>query len=238
MWKNSAFSIVEILTSYSSESGCTVAHLVKVDGNGSVFQRHFKSGTEHLLHIHRDNLIMFSHRIPSFRFTPEAGTMFELEHSAVPENIHQENTSTCISHFSELSGLHDDTNGFPETAVAKFSNPSSTSKIEAGSPMQAMMSCNTKWSPKDFLEGQIWAVFDSRDRMPRSYVRIIHVVSYTSVFVLKLEPHPMLNEEIQWVEDGLPVASGVFRAGTETTYKDIWEFSHPVECDWSAKRSF
>jgi len=207
MWKNSAFSIVEILTSYSSESGCTVAHLVKVDGNGSVFQRHFKSGTEHLLHIHRDNLIMFSHRIPSFRFTPEAGTMFELEHSAVPENIHQENTSACVSHFSELSGLHDDTNGFPETAVAKFSNPSSTSKIEAG-----------------------W--------MPRSYVRIIHVVSYTSVFVLKLEPHPMLNEEIQWVEDGLPVASGVFRAGTETTYKDIWEFSHPVECDWSAKRYF
>ncbi|CAD6235162.1 unnamed protein product [Miscanthus lutarioriparius] len=63
MWKNSAFSIVEILTSYSSESGCTVAHLVKVDGNGSVFQRHFKSGTEHLLRIHRDNLIMFSHRI-------------------------------------------------------------------------------------------------------------------------------------------------------------------------------
>ena len=104
--------------------------------------------------------------------------------------------------------------------------------------MQAMMSYNTKWAPKDFLEGQIWAVFDSRDRMPRSYVRIIHVVSYTSVFVLKLEPHPMLNEEIQWVEDGLPVASGVFRAGTETTYKDIWEFSHPVECDWSAKRYF
>ncbi|EES04139.1 uncharacterized protein LOC8059390 [Sorghum bicolor] len=240
MWKSSAFSIVEILTSYSSESGCTVAHLVKVDGHGSVFQRRFKSGTEHLLQIHRDNLITFSHRIPSFRFTSEAGTMFELEHSTVPENIRQENTSACVSYFSELSGLHDDTNGFPETAVAQFSNPSSTSKMEAGSPMQAMMSYNynTKWSPKDFLEGQIWAVFDSRDRMPRSYVRIIHVVSYTSVFVLKLEPHPMLNEEIQWVEDGLPVASGVFRAGTQTSYKDIWEFSHPVECDWSAKRSF
>ena len=52
-----------------------------------------------------------------------------------------------------------------------------------------------------------------------------HVLQF---FVLKLEPHPMLNEEIQWVEDGLPVASGVFRPGTETTYKDIWEFLHPV----------
>jgi hypothetical protein len=48
----------------------------------------------------------------------------------------------------------------------------------------------------------------------------------------------MLNEEIQWVEDSLPVACGVFRAGTETTHKDIWQFSHPVECDWSTKRSF
>lgn len=238
MWKNSDFSIVEILTSYSNESGYTVAHLTKVDGYGSVFQRHFKSGTEHLLHIHGQNLIMFSHRIPSFKFTHDAGTMFELDHSAVPEKMHQKNTSACISHLSELSGLPDDTDGFPETAVAQFSNPSATSKMEAGSPTQAMMSYNTKWFPKDFLEGQIWAVFDSRDRMPRSYVRIIHVVSSTSVFVLKLEPHPMLNEEIQWVEDGLPVASGVFRAGTETTYKDIWEFSHPVECDWSAKRSF
>ncbi|OEL13188.1 hypothetical protein BAE44_0025793 [Dichanthelium oligosanthes] len=236
MWKKSAFSIVEILTSYSKESGCTVAHLVKVDGHGSVFRRHLKSGTEHLLQIHSDNLLMFSHRIPSFRFTPEAGTMFELEHNAIPVNLRQENALACFS-ASSLSGLHYDTNSFPEPAVAEFSNPS-TSKMDSGAPLQAMTSCDNKFSPKDFLENQIWAVFDSWDRMPRSYVRIIRVVSCTSVFVLKLEPHPMLNEEIRWVEDGLPVSSGVFRAATETTYKDIWEFSHPVECDWSAKKSF
>lgn len=237
MWKNSAFSIVEILNSYSKESGCTVAHLVRVDGHGSVFRRYLKNGTEHSLHIPGDSLLMFSHRIPSFRFTPEAGTMFELEHSAVPENMHQENTPACISSLSLLSGLHDGTNGFHEPAISQFSNPS-TSQMDAGASLQVTMRSNNKFSPKDFLEGQIWAVFDSGDRMPRSYVRIICVVSCTSVLVLKLEPHPMLNEEIRWVEDGLPVASGVFRAGTETTCKDIWEFSHPVECDWSAKRSF
>ncbi|CAO2195756.1 unnamed protein product [Urochloa humidicola] len=235
MWKKSAFSIVEIFASYSKESGCTVVHLVKVDGHGSVFQRHLKSGTEDMLQIHSDGLLMFSHRIPSFRFTSEAVTMFELEHSAVPKNLRQQNALPCIYPVS-FSGLHDDTNSFPGTAVAQFSNPS-TSKIDSGAPLQGIVNCN-KLSPKDFVEGQIWAVFDSRDRMPRSYVRIIRVVSCTSVFVLKLEPHPMLNEEIRWVEDGQPVASGVFRAGTETTYKDIWEFSHPVECDWSAKRSF
>ncbi|GJM92001.1 hypothetical protein PR202_ga08424 [Eleusine coracana subsp. coracana] len=147
------------------------------------------------------------------------------------------NTLACAVPLTRLPGFHSDTNGSSEAAVSQFSNLSS-SNMDLGAPQQGMMYYNNKFSPEDFREGQIWAVFDSRDRMPRSYVRIIHMVSCTSVFVLKLEPHPMLIEEIRWVEDGLPVACGVFRAGTETTYKDIWEFSHPVECNWSAKRSF
>lgn len=110
--------------------------------------------------------------------------------------------------------------------------------MDLGNPQQGMMNYNNKLSPEHFVEGQIWAVYDAPDRMPRSYVRVIRVVSHTAVSVLKLEPHPMLNEEIHWVEDGLPVACGVFRAGSETACKEISEFSHPVECDWSAKRSF
>lgn len=50
--------------------------------------------------------------------------MFELDHYAVPENMDQENITVCISLLFELSGLPDDTNGFPKTAVAQFSNPS------------------------------------------------------------------------------------------------------------------
>ncbi|KAL6839936.1 hypothetical protein ACP4OV_029746 [Aristida adscensionis] len=237
MWKKTAFSVVEVLTSYSEDSGCTVAHLEKVDGYRSVFQRYMTSAAEHHLQVHISNLLMFSHRIPSFRCIHEVGTMFELEPSAVPENLQHENTLECFSSLSPRPGLYDDTTVFRETGVAQCSNPS-TSKMDSAAPLQGIMSCNNKLSPEDFLEGQIWAVYDSRDRMPRSYVRIIRVVSSTAVSVLKLEPHPMLNEEIRWVEDGLPVACGVFRAGTETTYKDIWEFSHPVECDWSARRSF
>jgi hypothetical protein len=60
----------------------------------------------------------------------------------------------------------------------------------------------------------------------KQVLKSLKMLLHNSVFILKLEPHPMLNEEIQWVEDGLPVASGVFRPGTET--KDIWEFLHPV----------
>jgi hypothetical protein len=232
MSKKSTFSVVEILTGYSKQSGCTVARLVKVNGYHSVFRRGSSSGT-----VHSENLLMFSHRIPCFRLTHEVGNMFELEHSAVPENRLHENTLKHIVPLAPLQGFHSDTNGFGEAAVAQFSNLSSND-MDLGGPQQGMMNCNNKLAAKDFMEGQIWAVYDSRDRMPRSYVRIIHVVSCTSIFVLKLEPHPMLNEEIQWVEDSLPVACGVFRAGTETTHKDIWEFSHPVECDWSTKRSF
>ncbi|KAF7025551.1 hypothetical protein CFC21_037724 [Triticum aestivum] len=209
MRKKSAFSVVEILTSYSEESGCTVAPLVKVGGFRSVFQR----------------------------FTHEAGTVLELEHSIVPENLRHQNTLASVTPLSPLSGLDSDTNGFHEAAMAQFSS-ASTSNLGSGISQQGVMNYNNKLSPEDFMEGQIWAVYDARDRMPRSYVRIIHVVSDATIFVLKLEPHPMLNEEIRWVEDGLPVACGVFRAGTGTTYKDISAFSHPVQCDWSSKKSF
>ncbi|VAH83971.1 unnamed protein product [Triticum turgidum subsp. durum] len=209
MRKKSAFSVVEILTSYSEDSGCTVAPLVKVGGFRSVFQR----------------------------FTHEAGTVLELEHSIVPENLRHQSTLASVTPLSPLSGLHSDTNGFHEAAMAQFSS-TSTSNLGSGISQQGVMNYNNKLSYEDFMEGQIWAVYDARDRMPRSYVRIIHVVSDATVFVLKLEPHPMLNEEIRWVEDGLPVACGVYRAGIETTYKDISAFSHPVQCDWSSKKSF
>ncbi|KAM0931474.1 hypothetical protein ACQ4PT_000472 [Festuca glaucescens] len=234
MCKKSAFSVVEILTSYSTDSGCTVAPLVRVDGCTSVFQR-YRSGREQLLQFSSENLLMFSHRIPSFRFTHEVGTALELEHSAVPKNLQHVNT---LAPLSPLSGLHNDTNGFHEASVAQFSYPS-TSIMGSGIPQQqGTINYNNKLSAEDFVEGQIWAVYDARDRMPRSYVRIIRVVSQAAVFVLNLEPHPMLNEEIRWVEDGLPVACGVFRAGTETSYKDMSDFSHPVQCDWSSRRSF
>lgn len=229
MRRKSAFSVVEILTSYSTDSGCTVAPLVRVDGCRSVFQR-YRSGREQLLQFSSENLLMFSHRIPSFRFTHEVGTALELEHSAVPKNLQHVNT---LAPLSPLSGLHNDTNGFHEASVAQFSYPSTSIPQQQG-----MMNYNNKLSAEDFVEGQIWAVYDARDRMPRSYVRIIRVVSQAAVFVLNLEPHPMLNEEIRWVEDGLPVACGVFRAGTETSYKDMSDFSHPVQCDWSSRRSF
>lgn len=237
MRKKSAFSVVEILTSYSEDSGCTVAPLIKVGGFRSVFQRYMRSGRELVLQVCSDNLLMFSHRIPLFRFTHEAGTVLELEHSIVPENLRHQNTLASVTPLSPLSGLHSDTNGFHEAAMAQFSS-ASTSNLGSGTSQQGVMNYNNKLSSEDFMEGQIWAVYDARDRMPRSYVRIIHVVSDATVFVLKLEPHPMLNEEIRWVEDGLPVACGVFRAGTETTYKDISAFSHPVQCDWSSKKSF
>ncbi|XP_006645270.2 uncharacterized protein LOC102713964 [Oryza brachyantha] len=237
MRKKSPFYVVEIITSYLKGLGCTVTKLVNVDGYKSVFRRCLRSEREQLLQVQIHNLLMFSHRIPSFTFTCDVGTVFELEHSAVPQNLQHENTSASVAPLSPLQGLHDVSNGFHEAAVTHLPEPS-TSKIDLGKPQQGMTNYNNKLSPEHFVEGQIWAVYDGWDRMPRSYVRVIRAVSHTAVFVLKLEPHPMLNEDIRWVEDGLPVACGVFRTGTETTYKEMSEFSHLVECDWSAKRSF
>ncbi|GJM92000.1 hypothetical protein PR202_ga08423 [Eleusine coracana subsp. coracana] len=97
MWKKSAFSVVEILTSYSKRI-----------------------------------------RIPSFRLTHEVGAMFELEHSAVPENRPDQNTLACAVPLTRLPGFHSDTNGSSEAAVSQFSNLSS-SNMDLGAPQQGMI---------------------------------------------------------------------------------------------------
>ncbi|CAD5176791.1 unnamed protein product [Musa acuminata subsp. malaccensis] len=47
----------------------------------------------------------------------------------------------------------------------------------------------------------------------------------------------MIDEEIQWVEENLPLACGIFRAGNVGNL-DMSRFSHIVKCDSSKKQSF
>ncbi|KAI8012670.1 hypothetical protein LOK49_LG06G03184 [Camellia lanceoleosa] len=58
-----------------------------------------------------------------------------------------------------------------------------------------------------FAVGQTWAVYDTLDAMPRFYARIKKV--FSPGFRLKitwLEPDPDDEDEIKWVEKGLPVS--------------------------------
>lgn len=90
---------------------------------------------------------------------------------------------------------------------------------------------------EDLSQDQIWAVFDGSDAMPRQYVKVNNQLSASMVSVTHLEPHPMHDDEIRWVEENLPSVCGIFRLGT-TTCIETSKFSQLVKCDHSTKKSF
>ncbi|KAK4782622.1 hypothetical protein SAY86_006996 [Trapa natans] len=78
-----------------------------------------------------------------------------------------------------------------------------------------------------FSVGQIWAVYDSLECMPRFYVRIRKVVSHG--FKLKvtwLEPLPYKKDEKRWVSEDLPGSCGKFVIGGTEEVEDQLMFSH------------
>ncbi|XWS53686.1 hypothetical protein CRYUN_Cryun10bG0021800 [Craigia yunnanensis] len=80
-----------------------------------------------------------------------------------------------------------------------------------------------------FSVGQIWALYDTLDAMPRFYARIRKV--FSSGFKLRitwLEPDPDDENEIKWVSEGLPVSCGKFKHGASENTEDGLMFSHLI----------
>ncbi|KAG6513532.1 uncharacterized protein LOC121969535 [Zingiber officinale] len=120
-------------------------------------------------------------------------------------------------------------------SISQFSSPARTT--DSGGSNASVPHCKSKLSANDFKVDQVWAVYDERDAMPRSYAKVTYIVSPCTVCVAFLEPNPMLDEEIRWVEENLPCACGIFRVGREA-HLDISRFSHRVNFDISKKKSF
>ncbi|KAF1887259.1 hypothetical protein Lal_00040859 [Lupinus albus] len=82
-----------------------------------------------------------------------------------------------------------------------------------------------------FAAGQIWAIYDTTDGMPRFYALIRNVLS--PGFKLKItwfEPDPDDKDEMNWVDGGLPVACGKYKFGNTQINHDHLCFSHLVLC--------
>ncbi|KAE8726356.1 50S ribosomal protein L3-2 [Hibiscus syriacus] len=80
-----------------------------------------------------------------------------------------------------------------------------------------------------FSVGQIWALYDTLDAMPRFYARIRKV--FSSGFKLRitwLEPDPDDENEIQWVSEGLPASCGNFKHGESENTEERSMFSHLI----------
>ncbi|KAK1281471.1 hypothetical protein QJS10_CPB22g00484 [Acorus calamus] len=96
------------------------------------------------------------------------------------------------------------------------------------------------WTAEDLVPGQIWAVRDGSARYPRRYVEVVNWGSITDseASVFFLEPHPTRDEEMRWVEEGLPFVCGMFRASKEIAHIELSLFSHRVSCDRKLGKSF
>ncbi|KAJ8766235.1 hypothetical protein K2173_022294 [Erythroxylum novogranatense] len=85
---------------------------------------------------------------------------------------------------------------------------------------------------KCFSEGQVWALYDPVDAMPRFYA-LIRIV-FSSVFKLRitwLEPVPDDKSEVEWINEDLPISCGKYKHGNSETIDQRLMFSHVVPYD-------
>ncbi|XP_015698121.1 uncharacterized protein LOC102709967 isoform X2 [Oryza brachyantha] len=101
---------------------------------------------------------------------------------------------------------------------------------------------NGKDSPKaepiDTVVGQIWALYDNLDGMPRFYARIKHFdASNFKAHLTWLEYKAVSEEEKKWTDEELPVACGKFCLGTTEVSHDRLMFSHIVSWTKGKRRN-
>ncbi|XP_027919194.1 uncharacterized protein LOC114177826 [Vigna unguiculata] len=122
--------------------------------------------------------------------------------------------------------------------------PGSTSKVSNQPNVYAFPDAEFSDFEKDkrkecFAAGQIWAVYDTAEGMPRFYALIRKVLS--PGFKLQLtwfEPHPGWKDEINWVNEELPVSCGKYKLGDTDVTEDHLMFSHLVLCEKISRTSF
>ncbi|XP_057428764.1 uncharacterized protein LOC130722141 [Lotus japonicus] len=82
-----------------------------------------------------------------------------------------------------------------------------------------------------FAAGQIWAIYDDIDGMPRFYATIRKV--FPPGFKLEItwfEPDPDDDDEVKWSTEQLPISCGKYKLGSTETTEDHLMFSHLVLC--------
>lgn len=92
---------------------------------------------------------------------------------------------------------------------------------------------------ESFVAGQIWAVYDNEDAMPRFYAYIRKVLSPGfNVQLTWLKPIPETDDETSWVDEELPVSCGNYKRGKHDKAEDLPMFSHLVTWEEGKKGIF
>ncbi|MQL92553.1 hypothetical protein Taro_025181 [Colocasia esculenta] len=94
---------------------------------------------------------------------------------------------------------------------------------------------------KSFRKGQIWAIYDDDDGMPRHYGLIDEVFS-THPFRVKMSWLDVQSNGdealLMWEKHGLHISCGRFRVGRTVDIDSVNFFSHLVECEQAAKELY
>ncbi|KAL1320121.1 hypothetical protein HN51_064850 [Arachis hypogaea] len=92
---------------------------------------------------------------------------------------------------------------------------------------------------ESFAAGQIWAIYDMADGMPRFYALIKKVMSPGfKLRITWLEPDPDDDDEISWSIQELPIACGKYKLGSSDIIEGHETFSHMITCEKVGRSSF
>lgn len=94
---------------------------------------------------------------------------------------------------------------------------------------------------KSFVKGQIWAVYDDDDVMPRHYGLIEDVISSNPFRVKMCWLDVQSNGDealLRWEESGYHISCGRFKVGRKVNIDSVNLFSHLVECERAAKELY
>ncbi|KAL5794596.1 hypothetical protein ACOSP7_003190 [Xanthoceras sorbifolium] len=94
---------------------------------------------------------------------------------------------------------------------------------------------------RSFKKGQVWAIYDDYDGMPRHYGLIDEVVS-VNPFEVKMSWLDLQNngdeELICWEKMGFHVSCGRFKISRKTSIDSLNIFSHVMECEQAAREVY
>lgn len=226
--------IVEILSNYADDVGILVAFLGKVDGFVSIFSIMVKEGNN-TYQVQPDDLLRFSHRIPSFKLNGDEGDgvpagSFELDPAALPANL--SNSKSADSSMWQNGEKKRDHHDAPGNIDKDFSDsPDSTlENIEVPDPQ--FHDFDTDKSLENFQVGQIWALYSDEDGLPKYYGQVKKIDSHSDfqLHIVWLSSSSLPNDVISWSDESMLISCGKFKVTRDLqSYDSITAFSHLVK---------
>lgn len=230
--KEFEFEYVEVVKDFEEDFGVLISYLDKVTGFMSLFE---KSINPSIL-VPPNELLRFSHRIPSYRMTGQeregvpAGS-FELDPASLPsdfrEGIH-EKTKVEVKPMAATKSMDSKENIEPDSTISNLYkksqlNTSPDNSSRSPNSHGGFYNFNEEKSLEKFKVGQVWALYSDKDGLPKTYGE-----------VKKIEPNPTLNVYVALLEACteseamiMPICCGIFKykSGKQKAFP-LTAFSH------------